>query len=470
MTDRELDLRAVQAKADEPVLEDLLFELEPFLLSTASKYTHTYVTRQDDAWSVTLGAFQEAIASYSMDKGSFLSFLRLLIQRRLIDALRAAGREPATVPLEQDFGIEGSAASLQKGEGLMKGVIVEIKNGKAIVLSDDGCVTQIRNQGHQIGEVILMNNQTAAQTRPSFAKRKFAAMAASIAALLLVSGGSAWAYATPYSYVSLDVNPSITYTVNLFDRVIDYDVNDDAEQLLISNGAIQLKNMALEQAVKATIEAMVKDGYLKTTTNAIYIVAASNSDEKTAKLVSALEEEVADIVKEQGITDAAIEAEAIGLERVELARELSVKYDTRVSPGKLNLLQKMTEAASGAAINNDTYKSEEDWLENASVKDIMKATKELKEAQRDALKQDRKTDQDDEDQNVSTSAIQNQNKPDDDDNDLDNNDDDKNKSTTASAIKDGKVNPSVNHSNKGGNPSGSAIDDGDDDDDEKDND
>lgn len=350
----------------------------------------------------------------------------------------------------------------------MKGVIVEIKKDQAIVLSEDGSLTQVRNRGHQIGEVIPMKNQT--KTRSSVS-RKFAAMAASIAALLLVGGGSAWAYATPYSYVSLDVNPGITYTVNILDRVIDYQVNDDAKQLLISNGAIQLKNMGLEQAVKATIEAMVKDGYINTTANAIYIVAASNSDEKTAKLVSALEEEVADIVKEQGITDAAIEAESIGLERVELARELSVKYDTRVSPGKLNLLQKMTEAASGAAINNDTYKSEEDWLENASVKDIMKATKELKEAQRDALKQDRKTGQDDdEDQNASTSAIQNQNKPDDDDNDQDNNDDNKDKSTTASAIKDGKGNPSVNHSNKGGNPSGSAIDDGDDDDDEKDND
>lgn len=106
MTERELDHRAVQAKADELVLEDLLRDLEPYLLSTASKYTHTYVTRQDDAWSVTLGAFQEAITSYSLEKGSFLSFLRLLIQRRLIDALRAAGRAPATIPLDTDLGEE----------------------------------------------------------------------------------------------------------------------------------------------------------------------------------------------------------------------------------------------------------------------------------------------------------------------------------------------------------------------------
>lgn len=106
MAARELDQRAVQEKADEQVLEDLLRELEPFLLSTASKDTHTYVTRQDDAWSVTLGAFQEAIASYSMDKGSFLSFLRLLIQRRLIDAYRAAGREPETIPLDTELGEE----------------------------------------------------------------------------------------------------------------------------------------------------------------------------------------------------------------------------------------------------------------------------------------------------------------------------------------------------------------------------
>ena len=335
----------------------------------------------------------------------------------------------------------------------MNGVIVEIKKDQAIVLSEDGSLTQVRNRGHQIGEVIPMKTQTKSRSSVS---RKFAAMAASIAALLLVGGGSAWAYATPYSYVSLDVNPSITYTVNMFDRVIDYTYNPDGGEML-SNGKIQLKNMSLEQAVKATIEEMEKQGYLKSgDENKILVSAASSSDERTAKLVTALEEEIADIVEKQGITDAAIEAEAIGLERVELARQLSEQYSTEgvivmVAPGKLNLVEKLNDATSTGAFYGGTTTAIKTLLLDTSVKEIMEAVKEQKGHPKDQ----KNVPNDDKDKNPTAAAIQNQNKPDDnDENDQDENDQDENdqydhdKNATASAIKNGKGN-TENPGNKG---------------------
>lgn len=313
----------------------------------------------------------------------------------------------------------------------MKGVIVEIKKDQAIVLSEDGSLTQVRNRGHQIGEVIPMKTQTKSRSSVS---RKFAAMAASIAALLLVGGGSAWAYATPYSYVSLDVNPSITYTVNMFDRVIDYTYNSEAEGVL-SKGAIQLKNMSLDDAVKATIEEMTREGYLANLkNNVISITAASSNDEKSAKLIAALKEEIADVVEAQGITDADIEAEAIGLERVELARQLSEEYSTNgamvmVSPGKLNLVEKLNDATSTGALYGGTTTAIKTLLLDTSVKEIMEAVKEQRE--------------DHKDKNPTAAAIQNQNKPDDQDHDVDDVDDDDDNDdnkTTESAIKNGKGN------------------------------
>lgn len=337
----------------------------------------------------------------------------------------------------------------------MKGVIVEIKKDHAIVLSEDGSLTQVRNRGHQIGEVIPMKQQS---NKRSSVSRKFAAMAASIAALLLVGGGSAWAYATPYSYVSLDVNPSITYTVNMFDRVIDYTYNPDGEGV-ISKGAIQLKNMSLDDAVKSTIEEMTRQGYLADLqNNQISITAASSNDEKSAKLIAALKEEIADVVEEQGITDADIEAEAIGLERVELARQLSEQYSTNgsivmVSPGKLNLVEKLNGATSTSAIYGGTTTAIKTLLLDTSVKEIMEAVKEQKED----LKDKKNVPNDDKDKNPTAASIQNQLKPDDQDDDGDD------KNTTASAIKNGNGKPS-NHPSNESNPSGTDDDDDDGDD------
>ena len=112
----------------------------------------------------------------------------------------------------------------------MKAVIVEIKNDFAAILSDDGRILKVRNNNYAIGQVIEMNQNKLFKTR------KFAAIAASAAAFILLCGTSAWAYMTPYSYVSLDVNPSIEYSLNRFDRVLDVTaVNDDGENYSQSN-------------------------------------------------------------------------------------------------------------------------------------------------------------------------------------------------------------------------------------------
>jgi DNA-directed RNA polymerase specialized sigma subunit len=44
-----------------------------------------YVCKQDDEWSVALTAFAEAIEHFETDKGSFDTFAKLVIKRRLID-------------------------------------------------------------------------------------------------------------------------------------------------------------------------------------------------------------------------------------------------------------------------------------------------------------------------------------------------------------------------------------------------
>ena len=95
----------------------------------------------------------------------------------------------------------------------MKAVIVELRNGYASVLSDDGCIRKVKDNNYELGQVISMTI-----IRNSILK-KITMLTASAVAILILGVGT-WAYASPYSYISLDVNPSIEFVLNRFDRVL----------------------------------------------------------------------------------------------------------------------------------------------------------------------------------------------------------------------------------------------------------
>jgi RNA polymerase sigma factor len=86
---RELDSFALEAKSNPSTLDKLIRQQEGYILKCASKTCHRYVTRSDDEWSIALMAFTQAVESYDLDKGSFLSFVDLVIKRRLIDYIKS---------------------------------------------------------------------------------------------------------------------------------------------------------------------------------------------------------------------------------------------------------------------------------------------------------------------------------------------------------------------------------------------
>jgi RNA polymerase sigma factor len=83
-----INLQAVRAAADKNIMEDFIKKHELFILSCASSVVKRYVTKSDDEWSVALSAFSQAVMGFSKDKGSFYSFAKIVIHRRLIDNIR----------------------------------------------------------------------------------------------------------------------------------------------------------------------------------------------------------------------------------------------------------------------------------------------------------------------------------------------------------------------------------------------
>lgn len=89
---RELDSLVLEAKSDQVILEKIIKQSEFIILKCASKVTHRYITKSDDEWSIALMAFNQAVNSYALERGSFLSFAELVIKRRLIDHMKSQGK------------------------------------------------------------------------------------------------------------------------------------------------------------------------------------------------------------------------------------------------------------------------------------------------------------------------------------------------------------------------------------------
>ena len=89
---RELDFLAVEASENQSKLNELIGMQELYIIRCASEVTHHYITKSDDEWSIALLAFDEAVHNYQLEKGSFLSFAKLVIRRRVVDYLRTQGK------------------------------------------------------------------------------------------------------------------------------------------------------------------------------------------------------------------------------------------------------------------------------------------------------------------------------------------------------------------------------------------
>ena len=194
-----------------------------------------------------------------------------------------------------------------------------------------------------------------------YMKRKIALVLSVLAISSLGGGVYAHAKTTPVAYVSVDINPSIELSVNTFDQVISAEAyNEDGKKVLEDTNLV---NSDVDDAVKNIITKAVSDGYIKEDgTSAVEITTATDKDNVATKLDESLKQ-IADKSLEENNIEATVETQNVALARRDEARTLGI------TPGKLNLIQKLQEL--DPTISVEDYKS-------SSVKDIQKKTKELK--------------------------------------------------------------------------------------------
>jgi hypothetical protein len=253
----------------------------------------------------------------------------------------------------------------------MKAVIVETKDKMAAALSADGQVIKIKNRNYAIGQVIEAGkNQT-------YKTRRLVARAVAAAAVVAICSGSALAYYTPYSYVSLDVNPSFEYTLNYMDIVLSVR-SLGGETILDEYELKELNNKNIRQALAETVEQIAEDGYFdEGVENGILIAVSSKNEEKADKLADSLQQSVQ--TERADSENIEIETSNVKKETVDEAKDLGV------SAGKLGLVEDLEESVGGEEINRD------EWLQKP-VKEIMDEIKENKKEDKEEAKDNKKED------------------------------------------------------------------------------
>ena len=237
----------------------------------------------------------------------------------------------------------------------MKAVIVEIRGETAAALGRDGTVFKVKNRAYAVGQTIDVRRGVRSL------RRQIAVLAAAAAAVFLIVGAGIFTYASPYSMVSLDVNPSLQYTLNRLGLVLSVEaVNGDGDEILAEVGT--LSNRSIEDAIVITVRQITEDGYFDGDEPGGIVIAASSRDEGEARRLAENVRETAISVTRESEKDVVVAALTVGQDQVEQAKELGV------SPGKLTLVEQLRDTAS-----NPEDIDVMEWLEKP-VKDIMEQT------------------------------------------------------------------------------------------------
>lgn len=172
----------------------------------------------------------------------------------------------------------------------MKALVLEVKGHTAAVLKEDGTVVRIRRVC-TVGETIDLPEDALLRRRGI--RRAVYAAAAAAAVLLFAGGFYVYRNVLPYSYVTMDVNPSIEYALNRNASVISVKaVNTDAASVVETLTESGVKNEPLPEAVSETVDVLYKDGYLGKGDDTMLVSVASRSDTQTQTLVKTLTETI----------------------------------------------------------------------------------------------------------------------------------------------------------------------------------
>ena len=147
----------------------------------------------------------------------------------------------------------------------MKAVVMEVRSGKAVVLDHDGTFRMVEDGGFTIGQVLDIEADPQVQKgkrevgdfHPGRLRPRLLPAAAAAALVFLAAGGGVAANVVPISAVTVELDSTFVYHLNLMDRVLSVEASDDSDDTLATELASYVKGKPLENAMEITLDRMV---------------------------------------------------------------------------------------------------------------------------------------------------------------------------------------------------------------------
>lgn len=189
----------------------------------------------------------------------------------------------------------------------MKGVVLEIRDGRAAVLMEDGSVITTE-QKCSVGQTIEIDlrrehkNALKKENRDAGRKgnrilrfsgsgsRWSGALSAAAAAFVIIAAAGTYytVQVQAHAYVTMDVNPSIEFVLNRRNRVVKAAaLNSDAEEI-VNQLQSRIRGVNLTEALNDTADLLVEAGYLQDDTDTVLLSVSADSEDTIQTLEEAV--------------------------------------------------------------------------------------------------------------------------------------------------------------------------------------
>jgi len=221
----------------------------------------------------------------------------------------------------------------------MKAVVLSVTTTQACVLAEDGSFQTVENHDYQCGgqinmaEIISIKAITKKAVPVFVFSRIQKILVASVLILLLAGGMGTYAWAMPYTYLTIDSNPSIEFTANRFERVLSLRGLNEDGTTLAKNLEDSVIYTTLEDAVLIAVDYLYREDNTADNSENMVVTVASGNQENSENLAEQIRSTTQDTIKDFQI-DATILA--VSKSDFEEARK------NNISPGSKLLKEKNT--------------------------------------------------------------------------------------------------------------------------------
>ena len=250
----------------------------------------------------------------------------------------------------------------------MNAVVMELKDGKAAVLTAEGNFECIKDSGYTVGQKIDVDASAFAKAdvvsldaykgrKKRSVTRRIAAVAAVFVAI--VTASLVTSYAVPCTVVTMDINPSISLSLNVYDKVISVDAYNDDGANIASSIKSRAKGRGLDYAVGIALDALRDGSYIDGEDTDI--VTSVNSRFKKPDGAEKVMARAVDDWNKNAMDDMDV---SVALECIDVPSDVAKEArEKKVSPAKLAIVREVKAKKPPKEFNED------EWMKK-SVKEI----------------------------------------------------------------------------------------------------